>query len=109
MPKKIMERGSEEEVIKTPKKKGRPRKNPKPLPPRAVDPSKQDDIMLARYLREAIVARRIHTLLDLYDSRAEIVRYILESYEFGELSVLERRPAVPYLEQKIVNCFRDMH
>ena len=41
-------------MIKTPKKKGRPRKNPQPLPPRVVDPSKQDDIMLTRYLREAM-------------------------------------------------------
>lgn len=37
------------------------------------------------------------------------MKYIIDSYRFGELGQLTKEPEKGYLEDKIVKCFRDMH
>jgi hypothetical protein len=109
MPKKVREDPPEAEPPKIPKKKGRPRKYPLPSQPAAPAPSKKDDQIITKFLRQALAARRIDSLLELYEQRPQLIKYILESYHFGELHSLEAKPDIRYLEEKALDCFRDMH
>ena len=109
MPKKVNDRPPEPEPPKLPKKKGRPRKHPLPVEVVPISVTREDDLMISKYLRQAIAGRRIESWLELYEQRGQLVRYILDSYRFGELGRLTKEPDRAYLEDKIVRCFRDMH
>ena len=45
----------------------------------------------------------------MYEQRSQLVKYIIDSYRFGELGELTKEPEPAYLEEKIVRSFRDMH
>ena len=66
MPKKIREAEGKQQAEKEHKKKGRPKKELLQKDQRVHTPSKPDDIMVTKLAREAIQARRIQSLLDLY-------------------------------------------
>ena len=69
MPKKINRIPSEVESSKMLKKKGRPRKvqlNGRGKPPVA---SKHDDVIITKYIKQALLARRVQSLLDVYEQR----------------------------------------
>ena len=96
------------EPPRLPRKKGRPRKHPLPDLPAALGLAKQEEQLVEALIRKALVARKVGSLLELYEQRPQIRAYILDSYEFGELNEISRRPEREYLDEKIFCCFRDM-
>jgi hypothetical protein len=86
------------EPSRLPKKKGRPRKNPPLDQPSSLELSKRDEQLVMGLIRKAILARKVGSLLELYEQRPQIRAYILDSYEFGELNDISCRPEREYLD-----------
>jgi DNA helicase TIP49 (TBP-interacting protein) len=45
--------------------------------------------------------RKIENIRQIYEQIANIKKYIFDSYAFGELSQLSRRPSLRYIEKTI--------
>jgi len=63
MPKKVKEILPAPEPPKIPKKKGRPRKHPLSVEVELSSVTKEDDMIIGKYLRQAMTGRRIETWL----------------------------------------------
>jgi hypothetical protein len=57
--------------------------------------------MIDSFLNKVIEMRKIENIRQMYEQIANIKTYVYDSYEFGELSQLSKRPSRRYLEQKI--------
>lgn len=52
-------------------------------------------------MNKVIELRKIENIRQMYEQIPNIKKYIYDSYEFGELNQLSKRPSRQYLEQKI--------
>lgn len=52
-------------------------------------------------MKKVLTLRQVSKLQQLYEQLPRIKRYIFDSYEFGELATLSKRPTEKYLEEKL--------
>jgi hypothetical protein len=58
-------------------------------------------MLIDSFLNQVIELRKIENIRLMCEQISNIKKYIYDSFEFGELSQLSRRPSRHYLEQKI--------